>query len=131
MRDPYEVLGVSRDATDEEIKHAYRVLARKYHPDNYASDNPLSHLAEEKMKEINEAYDQVQKMRVSGTSGGASGGSLGEVRRLINASRFADADVILDGIASSARTAEWPLCDLNRRELIFSQILKQIFSLTS
>ena len=107
MRDPYEVLGVSRDATDEEIKHAYRVLARKYHPDNYASDNPLSHLAEEKMKEINEAYDQVQKMRVSGTSGGASGGSLGEVRRLINASRFAEADVILDGIASSARTAEW------------------------
>ena len=56
MRDPYEILGVSRDASDEEIKNAYRQLARKYHPDNYA-DNPLSDLASEKMKEINEAYD--------------------------------------------------------------------------
>ena len=56
MRDPYSVLGVSSNASDQEIKRAYRELARKYHPDNYAN-NPLADLAEEKMKEINEAYE--------------------------------------------------------------------------
>ena len=52
MSDPYKVLGVSPNATDEEIKAAYRELARKYHPDNYVN-NPLGDLASEKMKEIN------------------------------------------------------------------------------
>lgn len=55
-RDPYEVLGVSRNASMDEIRKAYRELARKYHPDNYA-DNPLQDLAAERMSEINEAYD--------------------------------------------------------------------------
>ena len=61
MRDPYEVLGIQPNATDDEVKAAYRALARKYHPDNYA-DNPLSDLAQEKMQEINEAYDTVVRM---------------------------------------------------------------------
>ncbi|HCO50018.1 MAG TPA: molecular chaperone DnaJ, partial [Oscillibacter sp.] len=56
MRDPYEVLGVPSSATDEEVKKAYRNLARKYHPDNY-HDSPLADVAQEKMKEINEAYE--------------------------------------------------------------------------
>ena len=59
MTDPYKVLGVSPNASDDEIKAAYRQLAKKYHPDNYAN-NPLADLAEEKMREINEAYDMIQ-----------------------------------------------------------------------
>ena len=77
MRDPYQVLGVPSTATDEEVKKAYRNLAKKYHPDNY-HDDPLADLAQEKMKEINEAYEEIQNQRKRGASGdgyGAYGGS--------------------------------------------------------
>ena len=76
MKDPYQILGVPETASDEEIKKAYRELARKYHPDNY-HDNPLEDLAQEKMKEINAAYEQITKERSSGrrsSSGSAYGG---------------------------------------------------------
>ena len=69
MRDPYQVLGIPSTATDEEVKKAYRNLARKYHPDNY-HDNPLEDLAQERMKEINEAYEEIQTQRKRGASGG-------------------------------------------------------------
>ena len=69
MNDPYSVLGVDPSASDEEIKRTYRVLARKYHPDNY-QNNPLADLAEEKMKEINEAYDTITRNRAGNSSGG-------------------------------------------------------------
>ena len=72
MNDPYEVLGVPRTATDEEIKKAYRNLARKYHPDNY-HDSPLADLAQEKMKDINAAYEQITKER-SGRGDSPAGG---------------------------------------------------------
>ena len=74
MSDPYQVLGVASTATDEEIKKAYRNLARKYHPDNY-HDNPLADLAQERMKEINEAYEMIQSQRKHGSSGTGYGGS--------------------------------------------------------
>ena len=114
--DPYKVLGIGSDATDAEVKKAYRALAKKYHPDNYVN-NPLADLAAEKMKQINEAYDEIQKQRAGGQSssgaGSASGGSgaqRGEyvrVRELINAGRFSEAEVLLGRKAAAERTAEW------------------------
>lgn len=74
MTDPYEVLNIPPTASDEEVKKAYRDLARKYHPDNY-HDNPLADLAQEKMKEINAAYDAIQRQR--GAKGGSSGSAYG------------------------------------------------------
>lgn len=62
MKDPYEVLGIPRNASDDEVKRAYRELSRKYHPDTYAN-NPLSDLAEDKFKEIQEAYHEIMDMR--------------------------------------------------------------------
>lgn len=69
MFDPYSVLGVSRDASDEEIKKAYRRLSRKYHPDANIN-NPNKAQAEEKFKEIQQAYDQIMKEREYGSSYG-------------------------------------------------------------
>lgn len=66
MTDPYEVLGLDRRATEEEIKAAYHALVKKYHPDKY-QDNPLADLAEEKLREVNEAYEYLMK-----TSSGSS-----------------------------------------------------------
>lgn len=67
MRDPYEVLGIPSNASDDEVKKAYRELSRKYHPDSYV-DNPLADLAEEKFKEVQEAYQQIMNQR-SGNGG--------------------------------------------------------------
>lgn len=139
MKDPYSVLGVSEKASDEEIKTAYRTLARKYHPDNYTDDNPLKDLADEKMKEINAAYDEIQKIRSgqssyqgSGTyyqSNGQSGGQnyysgdpiYANIRNLINSHRYADAERALGDIYEGDRSAEWHYLQslvLMRRRLI-------------
>ena len=69
-KDPYKVLGVSPKADDEAIKHAYRELARKYHPDRYTNSD-LADLASEKMKEVNAAYEDIQRLRAEGPSAGA------------------------------------------------------------
>ena len=68
MFDPYSILGVSRDASDEEIKKAYRKLSRKYHPDANIN-NPNKDQAEEKFKEIQQASDQSMKEREYSSSG--------------------------------------------------------------
>lgn len=122
MKDPYSVLGVSQSASDEQVKKAYRELARKYHPDNY-QNNPLADLAEEKMKEINEAYDTITKMRSGGagsTSGsyqnysGGRGGSYSSsesdpsysrIRGLINAGNLEAAEQMLYGMPKNS--GEW------------------------
>ena len=119
MRDPYSVLGVSQNASDEEVKKAYRELARKYHPDNY-QNNPLADLAEEKMKEINEAYDTITKQRSGGRApSGSYGGYQGyqgggsasssptyaRVRNLINAGDLGQAEQLLYSVGQ--KDGEW------------------------
>ena len=113
VNNPYEVLGISPTATDDEVKEAYRALAKKYHPDNYG-DNPLSDLAQEKMQEINEAYDTIVRMRKQGGAGRQTGGNtssgstaFADIRHLIRVGRVADAETLLDGIPSAGRNAEW------------------------
>ena len=112
MKDPYEVLGISKGASQEEIKKAYRKLAKKYHPDNYAN-NPLSDLAEEKFKEINEAYEQLMNGAGSGSYQSASSSYQGEggsgnfarIRNLIQMGQLDEAERQLDQIGT--RSAEW------------------------
>lgn len=71
MIDPYSVLGVSRDASDDEIKKAYRRMSRKYHPDANIN-NPNREQAEEKFKQVQQAYEQIMREREQGSSYGGS-----------------------------------------------------------
>lgn len=134
MADPYSVLGVSADATEEQIKDAYRRLARKYQEDSL-TNGPLADVARQKMEELDRAYDAVVAARRGQASGdaaysgqyygaggygnggyanggygayGAYGGSpLGDVRAKIRAGRIDDAETLLDGVPRDQRTAEW------------------------
>jgi len=119
MQDPYRVLGVSPTASEDEIKKAYRALAKRYHPDvnNGSAD------AESRMKEVNEAYATVMKMRREGTSGNysqshsygygdahsgngySSSPAIQAARNYIRSGRYQEALHVLEGI--SERTAEW------------------------
>lgn len=72
MTDPYKILDVDYDASDSEIKKAYHTLARKYHPDNFASDPKMGEIANRKMREINAAYEQLIADRERGIRGKAA-----------------------------------------------------------
>ncbi len=137
VTDPYKVLGVSPNASEEEVKSAYRQLVKKYHPDNYA-DSPLADLANEKMQEVNEAYDMViNRLRAGGQNnssqqnagyaggnpyggqqagygynggygyGGQASGQQSDIRRLIQQNRLVEAEELLDGIPVKNRDGEW------------------------
>ena len=121
MTNPYKVLGVNEGATNEEIRAAYLSLVKKYHPDKY-TDPDMKQLANEKLKEINEAYDQLTKNPGKTASSGYSGAAYGagghggsysgpeadrfvRARSLINAGNLDGAKTILDSIQT--RNAEW------------------------
>lgn len=132
---PYQVLGISPNATDEEVKKAYRELAHKYHPDRYR-DTDLADLAEEKMKEINAAYEEIHRLRTnkgdadSGRTNGsqkgfgdytaAQNGSYNRqnysqqaqekfflIRNCINSGNVNEAERLLREIDNNDRGAEW------------------------
>lgn len=121
MTNPYKVLGVNEGATNEEIRAAYLSLVKKYHPDKY-TDPDMKQLANEKLKEINEAYDQLTKNPGKTASSGYSGAAYGagghggsysgpeadrfiRARSLINAGNLDGAKTILD--STQTRNAEW------------------------
>lgn len=114
VNDPYSVLGVSKDATEEELKAAYRKLVKKYHPDRF-TDASQKARAEEKMKEINEAYERALDIKsgkasgqgYGGTGYGSQSGVYYRVRMSINAGRFTEAESILQSVPYAERNAEW------------------------
>ncbi len=124
MADPYAVLGVPQNATDDQIKEAYRALARKYQEDTFAN-GPLADVAKRKMAELDRAYDAIVAERRGqtayaagsayagsgagyGDAGNAYGGSqFADVRARILNGRIDDAEMILDGIPYPSRTGEW------------------------
>lgn len=111
MRNPYEVLGIKENSTQEEIKKAYRDLAKKYHPDQYGT-NPLKDLAEDKMREVNEAYDTLTR-NSSGNFASSnnsnhnnySSNDYQSIRADINNNNIAAAEAKLSSIA--VKDAEW------------------------
>jgi molecular chaperone DnaJ len=123
MRNPYEVLGVRENTSKEDIKKAYREQAKKYHPDQYG-DNPLKDLAEDKMQELNEAYDTLMKNTSSSnnydssssynSSSNSSSSSRGDytsnniyqsIRMDLNGGNIPAAEQKLNSM--STKTAEW------------------------
>ncbi len=146
MSNPFEVLGIPNNASETEIKDAYRTLAKKYHPDNYNNAPDIAEVAAEKMREVNEAYNTIMKDRKNGGSGAGSSANSGSrpnsssnagssyrpnpgasyssadsgnagrystttsfanVRGLIMAGRYDDADEVLGLVSAERRNAEW------------------------
>lgn len=125
MKDPYDILGISQNATDEEVKEAYRKLARKYQSENYES-GPLSGVAQKKMQEIDEAYDRIIVERRSSSRSSSAGytyegqnnsyysansgnsyAQYSDIRQKIYSNRIDDAETLLDGVPVQKRDAEW------------------------
>ena len=117
MKDPYEILGVPKNASQDQVKKAYRELSKKYHPDSHMN-NPLSSLAEEKFKEIQDAYDAIMNGNLgndrgytsgysgnTGYSNGSNNAEMSQVYQLLSQRRYNEALRALQGINN--RNAAW------------------------
>lgn len=115
MNNPYEILGIDKNATEDEINIAYRNLVKKYHPDKYVG-NPLADLASQKIIEINEAYDAIMEERKNGNSQNSNTGSsssstsnngdeYAKIRQLIDENKLSQAQAMLNAI--EVRDASW------------------------
>lgn len=130
MTDPYRILGVSPNASESQIKAAYKKLVKKYHPDRY-TDPDMAELANEKMTEINAAYDRIMEERRAGNSYSGGYGSSSRsgftsydqysyntksaytsfdayrVRDMMSRGNVNGADNILMSVPDAQRNAEW------------------------
>lgn len=130
MTDPYKTLGISPTASDQEIKKAYKELVKKYHPDKYR-DTDMAELANEKMSEINTAYDKIMDDRKNGFTQSANRGGYSNgrhesryyggysrtyadsnidyrmIRNLIHSGDLFQAESILNSVPEASRSAEW------------------------
>lgn len=112
MRNPYEILELKEGSSLEDIKQAYRKLARKYHPDQYGN-NPLKDLAEDKMRELNEAYEHLTKNAQTSSSytnssssyNTSNNGDFNDIRMNIQRGNYAFAEQQLNNMNN--HNAEW------------------------
>ncbi len=107
MRDPYEILGVRKDASKDEIRAAYRDLVKRYHPDKFQSNPDMLKLAEEKMKEVNEAYNYLINHADEGISYSTDDASIyAQVRQKIQSGALYEAEDLLIKILDKSNP-EW------------------------
>lgn len=112
MTDPYKILGITSNVSDDEVRTAYRELSKKYHPDLNQS-SPASDMAEEKMVELNQAYDEIMDMRRGSANMSSQNSSydsesiqFSDVRREIQAGNITVADDMLEN-GQLPHNAEW------------------------
>ena len=111
MKDPYEVLGVSRNASEDEIKSAYRKLAKRYHPDLHPGDEECA----KKMNEINAAYEAIKNPQAQQSYGGgyqyshqqsgSANPTYARIRNLINSGDLGTAERLLNEVPQ--KNGEW------------------------
>lgn len=133
--DPYQILGVSREDSDEKITKAYRQLAKKYHPDL----NPNDPLAAKKMAEVNNAYDEIENHRANPNrdepfsnayTGGSWMATIEQVESLLQTGQYREALFVLQMVPN--RTARWYYCaaasyaHLGNRQMALSAIDRAI-----
>lgn len=117
MQDPYKILGIARDASDEEVKKAYRQLSKKYHPDANVGSPHLEEYTE-MFKQVQNAYDQIMQERKGGgdpfaqafhyqQQGNASDSDLQAALHFIHVGHYEEAYQLLQRMPQERRNAEW------------------------